>query len=355
MRSRAYFQVRAVHMSGERTSIGIVGGGGWGTALAIHCASVGMPVKLWVYERDLVQRMTETRENDVYLPNAILPESIKVTNSFEECLAGNQMVISVVPSHVSREVWRDAHSYLPVDAILINATKGIEEGTYLTSTGVLTESIGGDIAERTVTLSGPTFAREVARGLPAAAVIAGHNAEITGTVQLALNSESFRFYTNTDPIGVEIAGSLKNVMAIAVGICDGLELGHNARAALITRGLAELARLGVALGADPLTFQGLAGVGDLVLTCTGDLSRNRSLGLRLGGGEKLADITASTPMVAEGVRTTRSARGLARREGVEMPITEEIHEVLYNSRDTVRALKALMSRSPKRENFEYTV
>jgi len=263
--------------------------------------------------------------------------------------------MSVVPSHLSREVWREAHSCLPVDATLINATKGIEDETYLTSSGVLAESIGGNIQERMVTLSGPTFAREVAQGLPAAAVIAGHNTELANTVQLTLNSENFRFYTNQDPIGVEIAASLKNVMAIAVGICDGLQLGHNARAALITRGLAELARLGVVLGADPLTFQGLAGVGDLVLTCTGDLSRNRTLGLRLGRGEKLGDIIASTPMVAEGVRTTRSARGLADRVGVEMPITEEIHEVLYTSRDAMQALKALMSRSPKKENLGYTV
>lgn len=342
-------------MSDSKTSMGIVGGGSWGTALAIHCASVGMSVSLWVYEEDLARRMAETRENDVYLPNATLPGAIRVTHSFEDCLAGTQMVMSVVPSHLSREVWSEAHSYLPVDATLINATKGIEDGTYLTSSGVLAESIGGDIQNRMVTLSGPTFAREVARGQPAAAVIAGHNAELSSTVQLALISENFRFYTNQDPIGVEVAASLKNVMAIAVGICDGLQLGHNARAALITRGLAELARLGVALGADPLTFQGLAGVGDLVLTCTGDLSRNRTLGLRLGRGEKLADITASTPMVAEGVRTTRSARGLARREGVVMPITEEIYKVLYSSRDVGQALKALMSRSPKRENFEYTI
>ena len=342
-------------MSDSRTRMGIIGGGSWGTALAIHCASVGMSISLWVYEEDLARRMAETRENDVYLPNVTLPDAIRVTHSFEDCLAGAQMVMSVVPSHVSREVWSEAHSYLPVDATLINATKGIEDGTYLTSSGVLAESIGGDVEERMVTLSGPTFAREVVRGLPAAAVVAGHNGKLTKTVQLALNSESFRFYTNQDPIGVEVAASLKNVMAIAVGICDGLELGHNARAALITRGLAELARLGVALGADPLTFQGLAGVGDLVLTCTGDLSRNRTLGLRLGKGEKLADITASTPMVAEGVKTTRSARGLARREGVEMPITEEIYEVLYSSRDAMQALKTLMSRSPKKENFEYNV
>lgn len=342
-------------MPEARHRMGVVGGGSWGTALAIHCARVGMEVSLWVYEEDLARRMAETRENDVYLPAAALPDNVRITNSLEDCLTGTQMVMSVVPSHVARDVWREAHSYLPVDAVVINATKGIEDGTYLTSSGVLAESIGGDVKERMVTLSGPTFAREIAQGLPAAAVIAGYNADLTRDVQLALNSEDFRFYTNLDPIGVEVAASLKNVMAIAVGICDGLELGHNARAALITRGLAELARLGIALGADPLTFQGLAGVGDLVLTCTGDLSRNRTLGLRLGRGEKLADITASSPMVAEGVKTTRSALGLSRREGVEMPITEEIHEVLYSSRNPLKALEALMSRSPKKENFEYTV
>ena len=335
-------------MTDTRTRMGIVGGGSWGTALAVHCARVGMDVSQWVYEEDLARWMAESRENDIYLPGTPLPDNIRVTSSFETCLTGTQMVMSVVPSHVSREVWREAHSYLPVDAVLINATKGIEDKTFLTASGVLAESIGGDIKSRMVTLSGPNFAREVARGLPAAAVIAGQNTEITRNVQMVLNSESFRFYTNQDPIGVEIAASLKNVMAIAVGICDGLELGHNARAALITRGLAELARLGVAIGADPLTFQGLAGIGDLVLTCTGDLSRNRTLGLRLGKGEKLADITASTPMVAEGVKTTKSARGLAKREGVEMPITEEIYGVLYGSREAMKAVKALMSRSPQK-------
>lgn len=342
-------------MTGSDVKMGIVGGGSWGTALAIHCANVGMEVTLWVYEEDLAQRMAQTRENDIYLPGVSLPASIRVTSSFEECLAGTRMVMSVVPSHVARHVWKEAHAYLPVDATLINATKGIEESTFLTASGVLAESIGGDVAQRMVTISGPTFAREIAEGLPAAAVIAGRNMEHTQTVQLALNSSTFRLYTNPDPIGVEIAASLKNVMAIAVGICDGLQLGYNARAALITRGLAELARLGIALGADPLTFQGLAGVGDLVLTCTGDLSRNRTLGLRLGRGEDLADITASTPMVAEGVKTTRSAMGLARREGVEMPITAEIYDVLYHSRNTGEALKTLMNRSPKRETFDYPV
>ncbi len=310
-----------------------------------------MPVSLWVYEEDLARRMIEAGENDIYLPGEDLPPNIKPTNSFEQCLTGAQIVFSVVPSHVARQVWAKARDFLPVDAIIVNATKGIEEKTLLTSTEVLIESVGENILERKVTLSGPTFAREVARGLPSAAVIAGRNMEIASRVQKTLTSESLRFYTNKDYIGVEIAGSLKNVMAISVGICDGLALGHNARAALITRGLAEMARLGVALGADPLTFQGLAGLGDLVLTCTGDLSRNRTLGLRLGKGESLEQITGSTPMVAEGVRTTRSARDLALREKVEMPITEEIYQVLYDRRKPLSALKRLMSRSLKEEGY----
>ncbi len=329
----------------------VVGGGSWGTALAIHCGRLGLDVGLWVFEEDLASRMAETRTNDVYLPDAELTDNITPTNSFERCLTGAELVLSVVPSHVVRQVWDQARVYLPVDAVFVNATKGIEERTFLTTTGILMETVGEEILHRKVTLSGPTFAREVARGLPAAAVVAGKNHDAALVVQNTLNSEVFRLYTNRDYIGVEIAGSLKNVMAIAVGICDGLELGFNARAALITRGLAEMARLGVALGADPLTFQGLAGVGDLVLTCTGDLSRNRSVGLKLGRGESLKQILASSPMVAEGVRTTKSARGLARRENVEMPVTEEIFSVLYRSRGPTEALRKLMTRSPKEETI----
>jgi glycerol-3-phosphate dehydrogenase (NAD(P)+) len=331
--------------------VAVVGGGSWGTALAIHCGRLGLDVGLWVFEEELASRMAETRTNDVYLPDAELTDNITPTNSFERCLTGAELVLSVVPSHVVRQVWDQARVYLPVDAVFVNATKGIEERTFLTTTGILMETIGEEILHRKVTLSGPTFAREVARGLPAAAVVAGKNHDAALVVQNTLNSEVFRLYTNRDYIGVEIAGSLKNVMAIAVGICDGLELGFNARAALITRGLAEMARLGVALGADPLTFQGLAGVGDLVLTCTGDLSRNRSVGLKLGRGESLKQILASSPMVAEGVRTTKSARGLARRENVEMPVTEEIFSVLYRSRGPTEALRKLMTRSPKEETI----
>ena len=337
------------HMDNRPSKIAVIGGGSWGTALAIHCARLEIPVSLWVFEEDLAERMTSTRENDVFLPGAELPPGITPTVSLEECLAGAQMVLSVVPSHVIRDVWDKARLFLPVDAILVNATKGIEEDTYLTATGVLVDILGPDVLKMKVTLSGPTFAREVSLGLPAAAVIAGMDSRHNTLVQEVLAAENFRLYTNTDPIGVEIAGALKNVMAISVGMCDGLELGLNARAALITRGLAEITRLGIAMGAEPLTFQGLAGVGDLVLTCTGDLSRNRTLGLRLGRGETLDEITGSSPMVAEGVRTARSAHGLAVRAGGEMPITEEVFRVLYEGKDTRSALKSLLRRSLKEE------
>ena len=336
-------------MSKRPSKIAVIGGGSWGTALAIHCAGLAVPVSLWVFEEDLAERMARTRENDVFLPGIALPSGITPTVSLEECLAGEQLVISVVPSHVIREVWGKARFFLPVDAIIVNASKGIEEGTHLTATGVLADILGQDVLKRKVTLSGPTFAREVAMGLPAAAVIAGTEGRRNTEVQEALASETFRLYTNMDPIGVEIAGALKNVMAISVGMCDGLQLGLNARAALVTRGLAEITRLGVAMGAEPLTFQGLAGVGDLVLTCTGDLSRNRTLGLRLGRGESLDEITGSSPMIVEGVRTTKSAHGLAAGTGVEMPITREIFMVLYEGKNARSALKSLLSRSLKEE------
>lgn len=331
--------------------IAVLGAGSWGTALSVHCAGLGLPVSLWVYEEELFHRIVETGENDLYLPGIELPSNIQPTISFEQCLAGAELVLSVIPSHVIRQVWAEAHKWLPVDSIVVNATKGIEEETLLTSSEVLAEAIGEGILSRRVTLSGPTFAREVGLGLPAAAVVASENINLAASVQRILNSDNFRFYTNTDTKGVEISGSLKNVMAIAVGICDGLKLGLNARAALITRGLAEMARLGIALGADPVTFQGLAGLGDLVLTCTGDLSRNRTLGLKLGTGQTLEEIIGSSPMVAEGVRTTRSAWGLARREKVEMPITEQVYSVLYKCKDPRKALKELMGRSLKGESI----
>jgi len=342
-------------MTGSGTArIAVVGGGSWGTAFAALQANRHGEIPLWVREEEVCSEIRESRENRLFLPGIPVPGGVRPTTSLEEALAGRTIVAFAVPSHHLRSVAAAAAPFLAPGASLVSLAKGLENESLLRMTEVLAQAAPAYSA-RTAVLSGPTFAREVAAGKPAGAVLASSDPELAVRLQEALSGKRFRVYAGTDVTGVELGGALKNVMAIAVGICDGLGLGHNARAALITRGLAELARLGVALGADPLTFQGLAGVGDLVLTCTGDLSRNRTLGLRLGKGENLADITASTPMVAEGVKTTRSARGLSRREGVEMPITEEIYEVLYNSKDAMQALKALMSRSPKKESLEYSV
>ncbi len=339
-------------MSAKTLRITVVGGGSWGTALAIHAARVGHPVRLWVYEADLCARMQERRENDVFLPGLTFPPNLACTPDLPAALAGAELVVSAVPSHVNRRVWSGAGKHLPPGALVAVATKGIEEETLLIPTAVLAEAVGEAVREgRVAAISGPTFAREVARGLPAAAVVACEDHDHALHVQQALNSESFRLYTSRDVIGVEVAASLKNVMAIGVGICDGMELGFNARAALMTRGLAEIARLGVALGADPITFQGLAGLGDLVLTCTGDLSRNRTLGLRLARGETLAAITASTPMVAEGVRTARSALGLAETVGVDLPVTREIQLILHQGKDPREGVASLMGRRPKEERL----
>jgi glycerol-3-phosphate dehydrogenase (NAD(P)+) len=327
----------------------VVGGGSWGTALAVHAARIGLPVSLWVYEADLAARMETARENDVFLPGISLPPGIRVDRDLAACLAGAELVISAVPSHVNRKVWTGAAAHLPPGALVAVVTKGIEEGSLKIPTEVLVEVLGDAVRPRVAALSGPTFAREVGRGLPAAAVVACEDAATAQAVQRALTSDTFRLYTNRDVVGVEVAASLKNVIAIAVGMCDGLELGNNARAALITRGLAEIARLGAALGADPLTFQGLAGVGDLVLTCTGDLSRNRTLGIRLARGETLAAVTGSTPMVAEGVRTTRSALELAAKAGVDLPVTRVVAGILFEGKPPREGVALLMGRAAREE------
>ncbi len=329
--------------------VAVVGGGSWGTALAVHAARLGHPVALWVYEADLARRMSETRENDVFLPGVRLPEGVRPVSDQAEALAGAELAISAVPTHVNRRVWEEAGRHLPGGSLLVAVTKGIEERTLLIPTEVLAQVLGRGVHSRLVALSGPTFAREVGRGLPAAAVVASRDAGTARAAQEALSSDTFRLYTNRDLVGVEIAAALKNVIAIAVGMCDGLELGHNARAALITRGLAEIARLGEALGADPLTFQGLAGVGDLVLTCTGDLSRNRTLGMRIARGETLEGVTGSSPMVAEGVRTTRSALELAGKAGVDLPVAREVARILFEGKTPREGVSTLMGRAPREE------
>ncbi len=329
--------------------VAVIGGGSWGTALAFLLASNAHDVNLWVYEEELVTEIREKRENTLFLPGVILPDTIHPSHSFDEVLDGPEIIVWVTPSHTIRETLTQARSRIRNTPIFIGASKGIENDSLLRVSQIVDEILGRDTV-RYVTLSGPTFASEVGRKMPSSAVVAGQDEETAREVQLLLNTSWFRVYTNPDHIGVELGGALKNIIAIAVGITAGLKLGSNAKAALITRGLWEIARLGTAMGAKPLTFLGLSGMGDLVLTCDGTQSRNYLVGLRIGSGETLTTIQQSMRMVAEGVRTTASVSELARKLNIEMPITDQVYEVLYHDKSPRQALQDLMSRSLKLEH-----
>jgi glycerol-3-phosphate dehydrogenase (NAD(P)+) len=328
-------------------TLAIVGGGGWGTALACVLAPRFTQVHLWVREPELAAHMEANRTNDIFLPGIRLPDNVYVFDDLNPVLSGSQTVLTVMPSHVVREVYSQMLPHLPVGARLVSATKGLEAGSLMRVSEVIREATGGKFP--IAVLSGPTFAPEVARGSPTALVVASDHPELALEIQRTFSGPTFRVYCSADPVGVEIGGALKNVVAIAAGICDGLELGHNSAAALITRGLAELTRLAVAIGAKPETLAGLAGLGDLVLTCTGDLSRNRQVGLKLAHGLQLGQIIGSTPMIAEGVKTTFVAIQLAQRYGVEMPIAEQMHGVLDLGRSPADAIRALMTRTLRNE------
>ncbi|HEV8673709.1 MAG TPA: NAD(P)H-dependent glycerol-3-phosphate dehydrogenase [Methylomirabilota bacterium] len=330
--------------------IAVIGAGAWGTALAIHLARAGYTPKLWVYERELLELLTRTRENPWYLPGIPVPEAVRPVGSLAEAAGGAGLVIVAVPSHVVRRVATDLARCLEADTRLVSAAKGIEEERFARVSEILTEVLPPRQRDRIAVLSGPTFALEVAQGRPTAAVLAAADARLARELQQALATPTFRLYTQTDVTGVELGGALKNVMAIAAGIADGLELGTNARAALLTRGLAEMTRLGVALGARPQTFAGLAGLGDLILTCTGQLSRNRKLGLALAAGTSLADWQAGTRAVAEGVFTARAALALARKAGVTTPIMSEVGAVLFEGKPPREALTSLLSREARPED-----
>ncbi|MBW2646137.1 MAG: NAD(P)-dependent glycerol-3-phosphate dehydrogenase, partial [Deltaproteobacteria bacterium] len=289
------------------------------------------------------------RENSTFLPGIRLPDNIHPSNDIAEVVSDKEIVLIVVPSHVLRSVAKSMAPYLWEKAIVVVATKGIENETFKTMTDVLKDILPTSYHDRLAVLSGPSFAKEVVKNIPTAVTIASSNADTAQQVQRIFATNFFRAYTSSDIIGVELGGALKNVMAIAAGVSDGLELGHNTRAALITRGLTEIRRLGLKLGANPRTFTGLAGMGDLVLTCTGDLSRNRTVGMKLGRGMKLKDILADMQMVAEGVKTTKSVYNLSRKLGVEMPIVEQTYHMLYDDLDPKIALKTLMTRSLKDE------
>ena len=328
--------------------IAVLGAGAFGTAIARLLADGGHQVSLWCRSADAARRIVETGESS-YLPGMKLGDRVAVTSDLATAVYGRGLVIGVTPSHVVRQVIGEAGKHLVADAVVVNASKGLEEETLFTIDGVYREILPARLAERAVFLSGPTFAKELAQGLPCCIVAASRVAGSAALVQEQLSREHFRVYSSDDVVGIELGGALKNVCAIGAGIADGLGYGHNTRAALITRGLSEMARLGTRLGADPLTFSGLAGMGDLVLTCTGDLSRNRQVGLELGRGKAIADILAGMNTVAEGVRTTKAARALATKVGVEMPITDAIFSVLYEGKRPRAAVADLLARELKSE------
>ena len=330
-------------------NLAILGGGGWGTALAIALAPRFDRVRLWVYERDLALRIATNRENDVFLPGLPVPENVEPAADLREALLDAQIVIGVMPSHHARRVYTQALPYLHSSSIFVSATKGIESGTLLRMSQVMTDVFGARFHAKIAALSGPSFAREVAKGEPAALVVASAEPAVATAVQEAFSGPTFRLYTSADPVGVELGGALKNVIAIAAGVVQGLGLGNNTMAALITRGLAEITRLAVAMGAQPRTLAGLAGMGDLVLTCTGDLSRNRKVGIELAHGKPLALILASTPMVAEGVETCTSAVALGAKFGVDLPIIQQMSAVLYHAKAPREAIRDLMDRALKSE------
>lgn len=324
----------------------VVGAGSWGTAIALVLARRGLSVRLWVHNADLAERMLKTRLNDAYLPGFPLCESIEICTNLHNCVQGADAVTFAVPSHALRQVAGSARGGLSRDAVLISATKGLEEATLLRMSQVLRESCG---SEKIVVLSGPSFAREVAQEQPTAIVAACADLGLALAVQNLFSAARFRVYASQDVMGVELGGAVKNVIAIAAGVCHGLHLGQNAIAALITRGLAEMCRLAAAMGAQPQTLAGLAGLGDLVLTCTGELSRNRQVGIHLAQGQTLQQILQGMKTVAEGIKTTGSVVELGRRKQVDLPISEQMYSVLHGRRSAPDAIGILMERSPREE------
>jgi glycerol-3-phosphate dehydrogenase (NAD(P)+) len=329
--------------------IAIIGAGGWGTALALIASRAGNRVRLWAHSAEIASTLRNERENKVYLPGFALPEAIAPTNDISEALAGAEIVVTVTPSHVCREIYSRMLPSLRPQMIFVNASKGIEIETGMRMEEVIRDVLKDHFEPRYVTLSGPSFALEVAKDEPCAIVAAAHSAEWAETAQEAFSTNRFRVYTNNDVIGVEVGGAVKNVMAIATGAVNGLGLGYNSAAALVTRGLAEMTRLAVRLGGRAETLAGLAGMGDLVLTCFGNLSRNRHVGYELGRGRKLNEVIGEMREVAEGVKTARSAYELAKSLEVEMPITTGVYQMLYGDKSPRELMIELMERPLKRE------
>jgi len=333
------------------TQVAILGGGSWGTALAIVLSrSVGSPqISLWVHDRTLAAQMCRDRENRAYLSGLALPEQVHITHEIGEALAGAEIILGVMPSAHTRAVYSAAADHISKRTVFVSATKGLEPATHKRPSQVIAEVIPALLEPRIAVLSGPSFAVEAARGEPTAVLLASKDAALATELQEQFAASNFRLYTNDDVLGVELAGAMKNVMAIAAGVCQGLGLGSNSVAALITRGLAEMSRLSTALGARPETLSGLAGLGDLVLTCTGALSRNRQVGIELGRGRALTDILAGMRMVAEGVGTAGALLALASESNIELPITEQVEAILHRGKSPREAIRAIMERPQRKE------
>jgi glycerol-3-phosphate dehydrogenase (NAD(P)+) len=329
----------------------ILGDGAMATVCAILLTQGGHAVTLWGAFEESIDRIRQSRENQL-LPGVKIPPGVALTANEAECFAGATLILSAVPTQYLRSVWTRVRPYLPPGVPAVSVSKGIENQTLLRPTQVISDLMGARQRRSLAALSGPNIAAELARYLPGTAVVASEDAELASRVQAVFSTQWFRVYTNPDVIGTELAGATKNVIAIAAGILDGLAAGNNAKAALVTRGLVEITRLGMAMGAKRETFQGLAGLGDLITTCVSPLGRNRSVGEQIGRGRKLEDILADMRSVAEGVPTTRSMLQLSRRFNVEMPITEAVHSVLFDAKDVLHALSDLMSRDPKPERVE---
>lgn len=329
--------------------IGVIGAGAWGTALANLLANKGLEVALWVFEQEVCADILEGRENKVFLPGVPLSANIHPSNDLDQVAVGKELLLLVVPSHVFRSIATRLVHHPTEETIIVSASKGIENKTHLTMSGILEQLLPPRLHNRIAVLSGPSFAKEVAQRIPTAVTVAAHDPEVARVVQETFATEYFRVYTSYDVCGAELGGALKNVMAIAAGISDGLGLGYNTRAAIITRGVTEIQRLGIRLGADPKTFMGLAGIGDLVLTCTGTLSRNWTVGHKMGQGMKLDAILSDMRTVAEGVKTTKSVYNMSRELGVEMPIAEQVYRMLYEDLDPKEALQILMTRDLRHE------
>jgi len=329
--------------------IAVIGAGNWGTALAATFAKSRHAVSLWAYEAEIVESIRDRRENAIYMPGVNLPDGIAVTNDLSVALGGAEIVVTAMPSHVCRGLYERMLTHLRPDMVLVSATKGIETDRAMRMSEIIETVVGTRFAPRLCALSGPSFAKEVVRGDPTALVVASRDRTAAQLTQKEFSSRTLRIYTSTDVVGVEIGGAVKNIIAIAAGVIAGLGLGHNPTAALITRGLAEISRLACACGAQRATLGGLAGLGDLVLTCTGDLSRNRTVGVELGRGRKLPEIIGSMRMVAEGVKTTYATMALAERNHVDMPITTQIHRIFEGRVSPPEAIRELMERKLKDE------